>query len=154
MLAASATVVVVLLACKHTYTPPGAATDASATDASIDREITLTGACDPREKKFRCLANEKAAVCTTHYEKDGPRHMKEVGEWTTMACPDCDDATTSYLRCSAYAPGETCNSFITRDRCTKDGLAQFVCDGFTTTWKIESCPGGCSEPNGFVECRK
>jgi hypothetical protein len=143
----------VLLACKHTYTPPGTATDAaSAIDVVIERDTTATGACDPTGKKYKCLANDKAAWCKTHWESTGRRSGKEVGEWQTMSCSDCDDAT-GYLRCSSYAPGEECNSFITRDRCSKDGSAQFICDHFTNQWKIESCPN-CNDTGAYVQCFK
>ena len=144
---------VVILACKHTYTPPGSTVDASAADVVIERDTEATGACDPSGAKFKCLANDKAAWCKTHWESNGRRSSKEVGEWRTMPCAECDDAT-GYLRCSSYAPGDECNSFITRDRCSKDGLAQFVCDHFTDQWKIEACPGGCTENGAFVQCRK
>jgi hypothetical protein len=145
--------VVAVVACKHTYTPPGTVVvDASVVDVMEERAESASGACDPTAKKFRCLAHDKVAWCKTHNEGGG-RHPKEVGEWRTMDCEGCDDSG-SWLSCTTYPNGDACNTFIMKDRCTKDGLAHFVCDPMTSTWKIDACPGGCTQDAAFHDCRK
>lgn len=143
---------VVAVACKHTYTPPGTVVDASATDVVEERAEAMSGACDPKAKKFQCLAHDKVAWCKTHYEGGG-RHPTEVGEWRTMECPGCDD-TGSWLSCTTYPAGDPCNTFIMNNRCTKDEHARFVCDAMTSTWTIEACPGGCRQTGASHECLK
>jgi hypothetical protein len=146
---------VAVVACKHTYTPPGTTLDASA-DAIEERDPAPTGSCKPETGNTRCAAGDQAVFCKSRLVHDGPKSTHWEGDWTAFKCPDCKKTSQyAHIECSDYAAGDPCDSFVADEMCTRDKLAVYRCDHDTSTWKIEACPGGCSAVTATrsVQCK-
>ena len=149
---ALATLVVALLACKHTYTPPGSKSDAGDASADVAEELDeeATGKCDEKQyANFKCLTRGRAAFCKTIYLHEYNRDMRTRGEWVTFTCPDCVNVNgPSRLKCSNIAPGEPCASAV-EDFCAPDKHSVYECDMQTSTWKMRSCSKSCKDDPPF-----
>jgi hypothetical protein len=133
-----------LLACKHTYTPPGSGVDASA-DVVEELEPAPTGSCKPETGNTKCASGGKAAFCKSRLVHDTPKSSRWEGDWVTFTCPDCSKSSQyAHIKCGDYAAGDPCDSFVADEMCTRDKLAVYRCDQMTGTWTIEACPGGCT----------
>ena len=142
------------VACKHTYTPPGSAGDASA-DVIEELEPAPTGSCKPDVGNSRCALGDKAVWCKSRLVHDGPKSTHWEGDWTAFKCTDCKKPG-SRIECSDYAAGDPCDgAFVALEMCTRDKLAAYRCDHETSTWKIDACPGGCTVDGTthFVVCK-
>ena len=154
--------VAAVVACKYSYTPPGAR-DAAAADASVDAaadagidEDALAEEdppdadtrCYTNSAKTACLRGKKAKVCAA------TGRGRNLGEWKVFGCPDC--RTEGYaVTCSDLVPGDFCSVGSARPVCTKDKLAVYACDYPARQWKIEACPGGCVDNAPFEpRCNK
>ena len=147
---------VAVLACKYSYTPPGAAADASA-DAIEEREPAPTGSCKPDVGSSRCALGDKAAWCKSRLVHDTPKSSHWEGDWVTFKCTDCKKTSQyAHVECSEYAAGDPCDALVADEICAPDKLGAYRCDHDTSTWTLEACPGGCdyTPSTHFVRCKK